>query len=132
MKNLAALFLGLGCFALAPFARANDVTVVRLAPASAPCYVSITNDCECPVRLYVLNAQGRRYFLAQMAPGDTFCRQMGPPLPARNWLVTSTNDEELSRFTLTGRDADCVVLRCSGGESRTSTTTVRRRVDYSK
>ncbi len=128
MKKLLAL-LSLGCFALSPLAGAADDLVVHLSPPSSPCYVNITNECDCPVRLFVVSASGRRYFLAQLTPGDHFDRHMGPPLPARHWLVTSTSEEVLARFHLDGPEAGGVVLRC--GHGGTVTTTVRRR-DYSK
>ena len=92
----------------------------------------LTNECDCPVRLFVVSANGRRYFLAQMAPGDHFDRQMGPPLPARHWLVTSTSEEVLARFNLDG-SSECghVVLRCGHGGAVT-TSSGRQRTVYSK
>ena len=130
MKKLIALILC--AFALPALAGASEDLVVHLAPPSSPCRVNITNECDCPVRLYVVSpVTGRRYFLALMSPGDHFDRQMAPPVAARKWLVTSTSDETLARFTLDGPDAEHVVLRCGHGGAVT-TTSVRERTVYSK
>ena len=99
---------GLG-LSLIPAARADQETVVTLATPFSPPRVSITNDRDYSVRVYALSG-GRRYFLAELTPGEHLDRCMAPPVSGRRWVVTSTTEEELGRFTLT-TESSCVVLR---------------------
>ncbi|MBV9658478.1 MAG: hypothetical protein JO295_10250 [Verrucomicrobia bacterium] len=101
------LLLGVLLFGCDLSARAEEV--VRLAtPFSPPC-VSITNDLSYHVRVYAVE-HGRRFFMAELTSGEHLDRRMPPPVSSRHWLVTTTGDEELGRFTLTTA-AHCVVLR---------------------
>lgn len=99
------------CVTAAPLTRAAEPVVVNLGTPGAPPHVCISNGRGFPVRLYVAIPQGQRYFLAELKPGEFYSRRMGPPLPSRYWVVTDTNDETLSSFTLGPGDSGDVALR---------------------